>query len=312
MTSRGNWVRFIGLALLWGSSFLWMKLGLQALTPVQVALARITVGALVVLGVCVVTRVRLPRDRRLWLHILVPALFGNVIPFTLFALGEQTEPTGVAGVLNATTPIWVLSLALLLRLEKRPSGPRLTGLLLGLAGTLLIFAPWQSSGLLSWGALECLGAAMSYAVAYNYIGHHLTGRISPIALAAGQLSLSSVMAAVVSPLDWQTPRLALLPLLGVLILGTLGTGLAFMWNNRLITEEGPTTASSLTYLIPPVSVLLGLVTLHEPLNMRVLAGMVVVLIGVGLSRHKHKTTKEVAVTPAQEPTSGQEQPVEAS
>jgi drug/metabolite transporter (DMT)-like permease len=299
MTSRGNWVRFVALAVLWGSSFLWIKLALGALTPVQISLVRMTIGALVILGLCLLSRIALPRDRSTWLRVLVPAFFGNALPFTLFGLGERTVDSGVAGVLNATTPIWTLIIALLVRSERRPTALRLTGLLLGLAGTLLIFAPWQASTLLSWGALACLGAAISYGVSYNYISRQLTGRISPVALAFAQLSLGGAMAAVALPVDWATPHPAALPLLAVVILGVLGTGVAFVWNNRLIADEGPTTAASLGYLLPPVSVLLGMLTLHEQLGPRVLAGMVVVLVGVGLSRRRPASTTRTQAPAAQ-------------
>lgn len=299
MKSRGNWVRFIGLALVWGSSFLWIKLALGSLSPVQIALTRITVGAFVLLGLGAVSRVALPREPRIWLHALVPAFFGCALPFTLFGVGERTVASGVAGVLNATTPIWVLAIAVALRLERRPHPIRLTGLLIGLGGTVLIFAPWQASGLLSWGALACLAAAISYGVAYNHIGRHLAGRVSPVALAGMQLSLGGGLAALALPLDWQAPRLGFLAAGAVLILGVLGTGLAFAWNNRLIADEGPTTAASLGYLMPPVSVLLGLITLHEQLNARILAGMVVVLAGVALSRHTPTAKAAVLGVPAQ-------------
>ena len=292
MKSRGNWVRFVGLALVWGSSFLWIKLALGALSPVQIALSRMLIGALVLAGLCVVGRVALPRDPKIWLHLLVPGFFGCALPFTLFGVGERTVDSGVAGVLNATTPIWVMVIALALRLERRPHPVRLTGLLVGLAGTVLIFAPWQASGLLSWGALACLAAAISYGVSFNYIGRNLAGKVSPVALAGMQLAIGGGLAAFALPLGWQAPRLNLVATGAILILGVLGTGLGFAWNNRLIADEGATTAATLGYLMPPVSVLLGLITLHEQLNTRVLAGMVVVLAGVALSRHKPKTVAE--------------------
>ncbi|HET9140246.1 DMT family transporter, partial [Actinophytocola sp.] len=154
------------LALLWGSSFLWIKLALQGFSPVQIALIRSVLGAGLLVTLCLATAQRLPRERWVWGHMVVAAIFGNVIPFTLFAVGELTVDTGVAGVLNATTPLWALLIGIGIGTERSASPVRLGGLLLGFAGVLLIFAPWHAEGMASWGALALLAAAASYAIAY--------------------------------------------------------------------------------------------------------------------------------------------------
>jgi drug/metabolite transporter (DMT)-like permease len=237
---------------------------------------------------CLATRTTLPRDRRTWLRIGLPAVLGNVVPFILFGVGERTVSSGVAGVLNATTPLWALLIALVLRSERRPGPLRLVGLLLGFAGTLLIFAPWQTGGLASWGALACLIAAVSYAISYTYIGRKLVGTVSPIAMSGAQLSLATGLTALTLPFGGLTPiRLTgALPIVAVAVLGICGTGIAFVLNNRLIADEGATAASSVGYLLPVVSVGLGALVLHEPLTARVVIGMAVVLIGIALSRRR--------------------------
>lgn len=303
MRSWGSWVRFVVLALVWGSSFLWIKIALGALTPVQLAVARLALGAGTLVVLCVVTRTRLPKDLRTWLRIGLPAILGNAVPFVLFGVGEQTVSSGVAGVLNATTPLWALLIALVIRSERRPGPVRLTGLLLGFAGTLVIFAPWQQSGLASWGALACLIAALSYAISYTYIGRHLVGTISPIAMSGTQLSLATGLTALALPVGGLSPihLTGALPIVAVAILGICGTGIAFALNNRLIADEGATTASSVGYLLPVVSVGLGAIALQEPLSVRVLIGMAVVLVGIALSRRKVSAAtpviEELAPTP---------------
>lgn len=288
MRSWSSWMRFVILALVWGSSFLWIKIALDAFTPVQLALARLALGAVTLTVLCVATRTRLPRDRRTWLRIGLPALLGNAVPFILFGIGERTVSSGVAGVLNATTPLWALLIALVIRSERRPGWLRLTGLLLGFAGTLVIFAPWQEGGLASWGSLACLIAALSYAISYTYIGRYLVGTISPIAMSGAQLSLATGLTALALPVGGLTPihLTGAMPVVAVAILGVCGTGIAFALNNRLIADEGATTASSVGYLLPVVSVGLGALALHEPLTVRVLIGMAVVLVGIALSRRK--------------------------
>jgi drug/metabolite transporter (DMT)-like permease len=304
MRSWSSWVRFVILALVWGSSFLWIKIALGALSPLQLSLARLALGAATLLVLCIATRTTLPRDRRTWLRIGLPALLGNAIPFTLFGVGEQTVSSGVAGVLNATTPLWALLIALAIRSERRPGWLRLTGLLLGFAGTLVIFAPWQESGLASWGALACLVAALSYAISYTYIGRYLVGTISPIAMSGAQLSLATGLTALGLPLGGLDAihLTGAMPLIAVAVLGIVGTGIAFVLNNRLIADEGATTASSVGYLLPVVSVGLGALALHEPLSARVVVGMAVVLVGIALSRRKASPAAVVAqdLTPAPE------------
>jgi drug/metabolite transporter (DMT)-like permease len=286
--SVGSLVRFVSLALIWGSSFLWIKMALGGLSPIQIALIRLVLGAAVIIGLAMLTRTKLPRDRKIWSRMVVPALFGNAIPFTLFGLGERSVDSGVAGVLNATTPLWALLITLVIGTERRLGAVRLIGLLLGFAGTLVIFAPWRAAGLASWGALACLVAAISYAISYAYIGKNLVGKLSPIAMSASQMGGGAVLVAVALPFTGglETVRLGVAPLVAVSILGVFGTGVALVLNNRLIIDEGVTTATSVGYLLPVVSVLLGVFFLHETLNVRIVAGMVVVLAGVGLSRRR--------------------------
>ncbi|MFD0967239.1 DMT family transporter [Plantactinospora endophytica] len=280
------------LALLWGSGFLWIKLALNGgLTPIQITAARCALGATVLLLLARAARQRLPRDRRTWGHLVVAALFCNALPFFLFGVGEQTVDSGVAGVLNATTPLWSLLIGLVLGSERAGHPLRLAGLLLGFAGTLLIFAPWRQHGLTSPGALALLGAAASYAVAFAYMARHLTGRrTGPLALSAAQL-LAATGLAVPALAAAPTAPTAPTPtaLAAVVVLGVFGTGITFHLNYRLIAEEGPTTAATVGYLLPVVSVALGAIVLAEQLSARVVTGMTVVLLGVGLTRFRPRT-----------------------
>ncbi|WNV90806.1 EamA family transporter [Umezawaea sp. Da 62-37] len=291
MNKPGTLIRFGVLALIWGSSFLWIKVALTGFSPVQITMGRTALGAAVIVALLCARGHRLPRAPRTWGHLAVAALFGNVIPFVLFAVGERTVDSGVAGVINSTTPLWTLGLGLLLGFEKQRGGARTAGLALGFLGTLLIFAPWQRAGLASWGALACLAAAASYAVAYVYISRTLSGQgLSPLQLSSGQLVVGSGLTAFIVPvggLQEMHPSAGALLALG--ILGVFGTGVAFILNYRLIQDEGPTNATTVGYLLPVVSVLLGAAFLHEELTIRVVAGMVVVLFGIALTRRRPVT-----------------------
>lgn len=285
-SSRGSLFRLGLLALLWGSSFLWIKLVLHGFSPVQMSTIRAILGAALLVVLCLAGRQRLPRGRRVWGHLVIAAIFGNVIPYTLFGIGEQTVDSGVAGVLNATTPLWALLIGITIGSERRLSPIRFGGLLLGFAGTLLIFAPWQAAGLASWGALAILAAAISYAVCYAYIGRFISAKDgSPTALSAAQLTVAAGLGLLVLPVGGlQTVHLRPEAMIALAILGLFGTGLAYAINYRMIADEGATNATTVGYLLPVVSVLLGAAFLGEGLNLRVIAGMAVVLVGVAMTR----------------------------
>lgn len=289
--SRRTLLRMAVLALLWGSGFLWIKVALTGgLSPLHITVIRCALGTAVLLALAYSARQGLPRERATWGHLIVAAFFCNALPFFLFGIGEQTVDSSVAGVLNATTPLWSLLIGLALGTERGIRPLRLAGLLLGFAGTLLIFAPWQRSGLTSWGALVLLGAAASYAVAFAYMARHLTGRdTAPLALSAAQLLAATGLTTLALPTAPAAPGVpTLTAVIAVVILGTLGTGVTFHLNYRLLDDEGPTTTATVGYLLPVVSVTLGAIVLGEQLSSRVLAGMVIVLIGVVMTRGRER------------------------
>jgi len=284
---RVTTLRVAVLALVWGSGFLWIKLALNGgLSPVQITVVRSALGSLFLLVMCYLFRAALPRGRATWGRLVIAALFCNALPFALFAIGERTVDSGVAGVLNATTPLWSLLLAMMLGTAERGVGMRL-GLLIGFAGVLLIFAPWRQSHVFTWGALPLLGAAASYAVGFAYMARKLTGRgTQPVALAAAQLMTATGLGTLALPLpiEGNGVGVTLTGVLAVAILGIFGTGLTFYLSYRLIADEGPTSAATVGYLLPVVSVALGAIFLDEELSLRVVVGMLVVLGGVALTR----------------------------
>jgi drug/metabolite transporter (DMT)-like permease len=281
---RGASARMVVLALLWGSGFLWIKLALTGLSPVHLTLVRCALGALTLLVMAFAARQRLPRDRGTWARLIVAALFCNALPFALFGIGERTVDSGVAGVMNATTPLWSLLIGVALGTERRLNPARLLGLALGFAGIVVIFAPWQQAGLLSTGALALLGAGLSYAIAFAYMARKLPADGAPLALSAAQLMTATALTAVALPVASTAPHLTFTAVVAVTILGVFGTGITFYLNYRILSDEGPTAAATVGYLLPVVSVALGALFLGEPLSLRVIGGMAVVLVAVGLTR----------------------------
>lgn len=284
VSSRGAAAgRIFLLALLWGSSFLWIKIALRGLSPVQIVLVRLTLGTLI-LGIIVhVSRLPWPRGRATWAHLAVAALVANVFPYLLFALGEETVSSSLAGSLNASTPLWTFFLSATLGREKRDPY-RIGGLALGLAGCLIILAPWTAGHGSIGGAIACLGAALSYAVSYIYMDAFLAGRgIPPLVLAASQLAMAAFWTALMTPFAGFQPVHITTAVAGaVATLGILGTGGAYVLNYRIIADEGPTAASAVTYLLPIVAVILGALVLGEPLPEGLILGVITVLFGVAL------------------------------
>lgn len=299
MQGVGALARIGVLALLWGSTFLWIKIALAGFSPVQVTLIRCALGAVVLLALCYAARRRLPRDRATWGHLVVAALFCNAVPFALFSIGEQTVDSGVAGVLNATTPLWALLIGIVLGTERGLRPVRLGGLLLGFAGTVLIFAPWQQSGLTSWGALAIIGAAASYAVGFAYMGANLVGKGHPtIALSAAQLIAATGLTTLTLPAGGLTTvQVGPAILVAVVVLGVLSTGVTFHLTFRMIADEGATNTAAVGYLLPVVSVALGAIVLGEELTVRVIAGMVIVLVGLGMIRWTKRTPPTAPARP---------------
>lgn len=290
MRRYGNAGRIAALALLWGSSFVWIKLSLRGLTPTQILVTRLALGASTLLVILRARGERLPSDRATWLHLVCAALFGNVVPYLLFAVAEQQVDSGVAGMLNATTPLWTVVLAVATRQHRHPSIMQFVGVVVGLVGTALIFAPWTAgTQFTSRGALLCLLAATSYAISYVYIARFLatTGN-NPLALSAGQLLAATGPALLALPTfdGLRAPHWRVDAIASVVILGVLGTGLAYVLNYRIISDDGAIAASVVIYLLPVVAIILGAVMLGESLTGHALLGVLVVLVGVATTRRQ--------------------------
>ena len=306
---RGPWqVRFVVLALIWGASFLLIKLGLRAYEPLQVATARILLGAVTVLLLLRLTGGRLPRERRVWAHLVVVALLLGAIPFVLFPLGEERVSSALAGIGNAVTPLaTVVATAALLPDQRLPRAKTLA-VLAGFGGVVLISQVWEAEAgpdVLGFGFTLLAGA--SYGLGWTWVRRFLGGAdLGGLALPAALLTMASVQMTVLVTL-WWLPRqevlaapwsarpgadASLTPALAVAVLGIVGTGLAYLLQFDIVRAVGPQVASLVTYLIPVVSVVLGYLVLGERLGAWQLVGAVVVLgsaIAVGRpSRAAHR------------------------
>jgi drug/metabolite transporter (DMT)-like permease len=298
--SRASLIRLGALAVLWGSGFLFIKIALEGMSPIQIVLGRLVAAAVVMVPVMVYRKEHLPRRLVPWAHLTVMAVVTNIAPYFLFAWGEQHITSSLAGVLNATTPLFTLLLAVGTHTE-RLTAPRLAGLTLGFLGVVVLAAPWQDGGLSSslLGISAALLASACYAASYVYARRFLSdGELSPLVLSSGQMIAGAVLLVLLAPAVAREPvSLTTNVVTSVIVLGVLGTGIAYVLNYRLIADEGATAASTVTYLIPIVAVLLGLAVLGEPVAWSLAAGAVIVLVGVAvsegrLSRRRHADLSE--------------------
>jgi drug/metabolite transporter (DMT)-like permease len=283
-------VQLVLVALIWGASFMFIKVELDAgIAPLHVALLRCVFGAAALLAMLAFTRDRLPRDRGLWLHLLVVAGLMNAVPFVLFAYGETEVSSLLAGIFNSLTPLMTLLFSLVVLPDEPPTPERLAGIAVGFAGVLVVLAPWQEIGGGSLlGALACIAAASCYGLGFPYMRRHLSGRPeTAVAISAAQVSLGGLLLLLVAPLGdlpGELPGVA--AWLSVLALGALGTGLAYVLNFNVVRSAGAQTASMVTYLVPVFAVVFGVTILDEPLSWHEPAGGALIIAGVALAQRR--------------------------
>ena len=283
-------VQFLLVALIWGGSFMFIKVELDGgLAVVHIALLRCVFGATALLLILRVTRDRLPRDRGLWRHLVVVALLMNALPFLLFAYGETHVDSLLAGIFNALTPLLTLLFSLAMLPEERPTRQRIAGLLVGFAGVLVVLAPWRGLGGGSLGgALACIAAASCYGLAFPYVRRHLAGRPeSGVAISAAQVAIGALLLLPLAPFGSLPDKaLGLDVWASMLALGALGTGVAYVLNFNVVRAAGAQTASMVTYLVPVFAVIFGVTLLDEGLTWHEPVGGALIIAGVALAQRR--------------------------
>ncbi|WP_436849236.1 DMT family transporter [Streptomyces atriruber] len=288
-------IRFGVLSLIWGFSFLLIKVGTEGYAPFQVTLGRLVFGTAVVAAVLVVRRERLPRGARTWLHLTVAAFLLNALPFSLFAYAELSIPSTLAGICNATSPLWGMALSLVALSEDRPTRRRVAGLGIGFLGVLTVLGAWQGfSGLDLGGTAMALLASLSYPIGWIYVRRTLAGSgHSNLSLSGAQLLVATAELALVTPLFTSLPtHFPVVPLLAIVALGALGTGVAFLLQYALVAEVGPTTAQMVTYFIPVIATAAGVAVLGESLSWSTPVGAVIVLAGAALTQSRPRARNQ--------------------
>lgn len=288
-----SWLsKFILLGLIWGSSFLFIKLSLQALPPAGVAFWRTALGSLFLLAVFLIKREQLPRSGKQWFLIWVSGLFMSAIPAVLFSIAQQNVSSSLASIMNASTPIFTVIVILIAFRAERPNRATLIGLGIGIIGVAVVLAVWSGFGVNEPWAIAALVAAVTcYGIGTPFIKKFVTPMGLPL--------YSSVLIQV------GTSAITLLPyylltgpafigefeassFASILILGAIGTGYAYVLFYELIDRAGSTIASSVTYLTPLVGVALGVLLLGEAISWNEPVGGLVVLLGAAITQGRIK------------------------
>jgi len=283
-------VQFALTGIVWGSSFLFMKVALTGLAPGQVAWGRLVLGALTLGAFMLLRRESLPRRPIIWFHLAVVGIVFCVLPFLLFSWAQQHVTSGLASIYNATTPIMTAVMAWAVFRVESLKPVQITGIVLGILGVLVIVGPWQGldldQSLVAQFAI--LGATACYGIGLAYMRRFLANSgLSPLSFAFTYIALAATVMLVltpvvaVGPIEWSPWVLA-----SMLMLGCLGTGVAYIWNQNALRAWRPTRASTVTYITPVVGVVLGMVVLGEPLAWNEPVGALIVFLGILLAQDR--------------------------
>ena len=282
-----EWLLLIILSVLWGGSFLFAKIAVTHVPPLVVVWLRVSIAAAILLALLPAFGVKLPRDGRFWRDVAVMGVLNNVLPFTLIFWGQQEIGASLAGILNATTPFFTVLLAHLLTRDERITGAKLAGLVIGIAGVAAMIGPDALNGLAGMGLaavlaqLAMLGAAFSYGCA-NIFGRRFRDR-PPMALAAGQLSLSALIVTPVilaTQAPWTLPVPPPEAIAAIAALAVASTALAYVIFFRILGKAGATNMALVTFLVPASAILLGVLILGESLAPRHLLGLFAIACGL--------------------------------
>jgi drug/metabolite transporter (DMT)-like permease len=284
--SRFDWLLFVVLGFLWGSSYMFIKIGVDAgLPPFTLVALRLLLGFALLAAVVAAARERLPRDLTTYRHLLVMAVVNIVIPFTLITWAEQRVDSTLASVINGAVPILVIPIAALALRDEPLSPGRVAGVLLGFVGVAVLvgFDPAAAAGSDLAGALALVGSTVAYACGAVYARRHVKG-LRPMIPALFQVGFALVIAGAIAlavdrPWTLQVESQAVL---AVLWLGFLGSGLAYLIFFRLLARRGAAGTALVAYLLPVFGVALGALVLDEPVDARLLTGLALIVAGIAL------------------------------
>jgi drug/metabolite transporter (DMT)-like permease len=280
------WIPFLTLGFLWGSSYLWIKIGLETLPPLTLISGRLVLGAAFLAVVVAATRQTLPRGRRMYGHLLVMAVVNVVLPFILITVGEQSIDSALASILNATVPLTVIVIAPMFLPDERITVPRIAGLALGFAGVILLVAPdlVNLSDSDITGELMMIGSSICYGVGNVYSKRNVRG-LRPAIPALFQVTFAALIVVPLAlliehPIGNVNP--APEAIVAVVWLGVLGSGFAYLLFFTILAHWGSTRTSMVSYLLPVVGIALGAAVMGDPVTLNRLVGTGMIIAGIAM------------------------------
>ncbi len=270
----------LGLAALWGASFLFVRMGAAEFGPVALAALRV-IGAALFLMPLLALRKELGALRRHWRAIFVVGITNSALPFLLFAYAALSITAGLSAIFNAASPLFGALIAWLW-LKDKLTPARVAGLVIGFAGVLWLAwdkASFKSGGS-GWATVACISAALLYGFSASLTKRHLSG-VAPMAVAAGSQLAAALVLALPAALWWPSVAPSGQAWLTMTLLAVLCTGVAYLLFFRLIAHVGPGNAIAVTFLIPAFAVLWGWLFLDERIGVSMVAGCAVILLGTG-------------------------------
>jgi drug/metabolite transporter (DMT)-like permease len=285
-SSRFDWLLFVLLGFFWGSSYLFIKIGVEAgLQPLTLVAMRLLFGFLLLAAVVGIAREALPRRPATYGHLAVMSVLSVALPFFLITWAEQSVDSAFAAILTAAVPLFVILIAAAVLADEHITANRLAGLAIGFVGVAILvgFDPGVIAGTDALAAVALIGAAASYAAGGVYARRFAQG-LRPMIPALFQVGFALVITAALafvfeSPID-MPPRAD--AWLAVVWLGLLGSGAAYLIFFRLLTGWGATRTSLVAYLLPVFGIVLGALVLNEPIDARLLLGTALVIGGIAL------------------------------
>jgi drug/metabolite transporter (DMT)-like permease len=283
--NRSDWMTLIALAVIWGGAFTCIHVAVHSVPPLTYVWLRVTIAAAALWAYLAWRREPAGLPRSVWGSMLLLALLNNVIPFILFGWGQTHIASGLASILNATTPIWGVIVAHVFTHDERMSPRKIAGVLLGFGGVALMIGPdlLGSIGSDVLAQLACVTAALLYALAGVWARRFKRQGVSPLSVTTGQLTASAIVMLPVALLfdrPWEQPIPPLGALGAIAILAVVCSAFAYILYFRLIDSAGATNALLVTLLVPPFAIVMGALLLGEAIEPRDFGGLALIALGL--------------------------------
>lgn len=283
MTSY-EWALLTALSVVWGGTFLFQEIAVREVPTLTIVLFRVGIAAAILLCICGITGVRLPASRRVWAALFGLAVINNVIPFCLIVWGQTQIASGLAAILNATTPLFAVLVAHFMTADEKINGRKLAGVIAGILGVaIMIGGDALNLGIGIAGQLAVLGASLAYALG-GIFGRRFTEMgLSPLAISTGQLMASTLMLlpiALLADRPWTLPLPSTETIAAIVCLAALSTALAYLLYFRILATAGATNLMLVTLLIPVTAITAGILLLGEDLYLRHIIGLFGIALGL--------------------------------